>query len=296
MTRPCFLTTKGERSRSSGSEAEDLEGRYLDAFTGRFKYDGLPEGCPDTFIEEMIFYYGGVSGKKVKGLGICMMGAKPSALTIYATPARWLPCGIIGQPSSNSVSESVNSESDNPALYYVESMRERISPYLEIMRKAINALNMNMASLSMPIIVEAAPGAELKAKLLKSNLGSGDIMIQAIDKGALGATVLDMKATDHSANLLGVLHDMDSEILDMMHINCALEKTSGISDAESSASADQIRDGLQQDLRMRQAWLDRINPVLGTTITVSCPALDRMEKKETIYDTMTEESNDDSRA
>ena len=280
MPRPLFLTTKGERNRDTGCEAEDIEGRYLDAFVSNFRYEGLPEGCPDTYIEEMIFYHGGVSGKKVKGLGTLMMGAKGAAFNTYGVPVRWLPAGVTSQPASDSVSSSLNSESDNPVLWFGQSMRDKIAPFLEIQRKAINALNVNMASLSMPIIVEAAPGTELKAKLIKSNLGSGDVFIQAIDKGALGASILDMKATDHSVNLLGVIHDMDSEILDMMHINCALEKSSGISDVESSASHDQIMNGLETELRLREAWLEKLNPNLGTNIRVRCPTLEKMKQKD----------------
>lgn len=267
--RPTFILSKGERGRFTGFEIDDLEARYLSAYTGRFEYEGLPDGCPADYIETMMYCVGGVSGKEVGGLGPILIGAAASLFSTYGYPVRWSPAPVYGTtPDGVQVSEDLMAESDNPMLYDPIPMRERIRPYLEIMRKAVNALNTNLVGLTNPVLIEASPGTELKGKIIRNNLGAGDVYLPVIDRGANPAVVLDMKATDHTANLLGVMHDMDGEILDMMGIRSSLEKASGISTAEASASEMQIAQLMKMELRRREDWLDLLNPVLGTSITV----------------------------
>ena len=268
MAKPTFLCTKGERNAEKGNGIDELLERYVRLFASRFVWSGLPEGCPPDFIERQLFFCGGVSAKDVRGLGVCVMGAAPCALTVYATPARWLPAGIVGSMNTTSTSLSLWKESDTPVLWDGEPMCDRIMPYLEIQRKALNALGCNLIGLTNPVMIECVPGAELNGKIIKNNLGAGDVFIPIIDRSALNANVLDLHATDHTANLLGVIHDMDGEILDIMGIRSALEKASGISTAEASASEMQISQLMKLELRKREEWVERLNSALGTEITV----------------------------
>ena len=262
--RPTFLNTAGQRKGVlSGFETDDLEERYIAAYASRFEYSGLPEGCPDDYIERMMYLMGSVSGKVTAAFGPILCGASPQGFTTYGMPAKWTPV-VVGSADAVGLFDP----SDNPILYDYASMHERCAPYLEMMRKAANALNMNLVGLSNPILIQAAPGVELKGRIIKNNLGNGDIYLPVIDKGVTPAEVMDMKAQDHTANLLGVIHDMDGQILEMMGIRSTLEKASGISVEEASASDQQIGQFMEQELRKRQEWLDRLNPVLGTNISV----------------------------
>lgn len=271
MARPTFINTKGERNRDTGAETDDIIERYVTAWCGRFVWENLPEGCPADFIERQLFFYGGVSAKKVRGLGVCVMASSPTALSLYNTPLAWMPNGIHGSENGTSVSRDLWKESNNPVLWDGVPMRDRIAPYLEIQRKALNALSVNLIGLTNPVVIETAPGAELKGKIIKNNLGAGDVYLPVIDKASIGASVLDLKAQDHTANLLGVIHDADGEILDMMHIRSSLEKASGISVEEASASVQQVAQGLLMDLRKREIWAERINERLGTSFSVRLP-------------------------
>ena len=268
MAKPTFLLSKGERNASQGHSADELIERYVRLFASRFTWSGLPEGCPADFIERQLFFCGGVSAKEVRGLGVCLMGAAPSTLTIYATPARWLPVGIVGSMNTTSTSASLWKESDTPVLWDGEPMADRIAPYLEIQRKALNALGCNLIGLTNPVILETVPGAELNGKIIKNNLGAGDVFIPVIDRSTLEANVLDLKAQDHTANLLGVIHDSDNTILDMMFIEASMEKASGISVEEATASDQQNYIGMSLELRKRREWCERINARLGTSFTV----------------------------
>jgi hypothetical protein len=268
MAKPTFINTAAQRKAGEGHQCDDLLERYVRLFASRFTWKNLPEDCPPDYLERALFFAGGISAKKVKGLGVCVMGAAPSALTIYGTPARWLPVDIVGSPTSTMVSESLWTDSNNPVLWDYEPMINRIMPYLELQRKALNALGCNLIGLTNPVIIETVPGAELNGKVIKNNLGAGDVFIPVIDKGALNANVLDLKATDHTANLTGVIHDTDNTIMDMFFIRASMEKASGISVEESTASEEQNEIGLAIELDKREKWAKEINAVLGTDFQV----------------------------
>ena len=268
MAKPTFINTAAQRKAGEGHQCDDLLERYVRLFASRFTWKNLPEDCPPDYLERALFFAGGISAKKVKGLGVCVMGAAPSALTIYGTPARWLPVDIVGSPSNTSVSDSLWTDSNNPVLWDYEPMVQRIMPYLELQRKALNALGCNLIGLTNPVIIETVPGAELNGKVIKNNLGAGDVFIPVIDKGALNANVLDLKASDHTANLTGVVHDTDNTIMDMMFITASMEKASGISVEEATASSEQNDIGLAIELDKRQKWAEQINAVLGTDFQV----------------------------
>lgn len=268
MAKPTFINTAAQRKAGEGHQCDDLLERYVRLFASRFTWKNLPDDCPPDYLERALFFAGGISAKKVKGLGVCVMGAAPSALTIYGTPARWLPVDIVGSPTNTSVSDSLWTGSNNPVLWDYEPMVQRIMPYLELQRKALNALGCNLIGLTNPVIIETVPGAELNGKVIKNNLGAGDVFIPVIDKGALNANVLDLKASDHTANLTGVIHDTDNTIMDMFFIRASMEKASGISVEESTASDEQNMIGLLVELDKREKWAKEINAVLGTDFQV----------------------------
>ena len=267
--KPSFLTTKGQRRlmEREGVMIDDLVDRYLKRYVANYVWDGMPDDMPEGYVEDRLFWQGNVSAKNVKGLGPAVMAASPTSVSLYGTPLKWLPTGIYGNVALPTLN-NINKESDNPVLSVGSSPYSMIEPYIEIMRKAMNALNLNVAAMSQPVLVQAQPGVELKARMLESDLGTGKVYIPVIDSGAVPAEVLDLKATDHTVNLLGVIHDMDAEILTILNIRSTLEKASGISTAEASASDQEILEGLDHGLRLRQQWCERINAVLGTNFSV----------------------------
>ena len=199
--------------------------------------------------------------------------------------------GITGaMNNSTSIADSLFRESDTPVLWDGEPMADRIAPYLEIQRKALNALGCNLIGLTNPVIIETVPGAELNGKIIKNNLGAGDVFIPVIDRSTLEANVLDLHAADHTANLLGVIHDSDNTIMDMMFVQASMEKASGISVEEATASDEQNYIGMSLELRKRREWCERINARLGTSFAVE-EAYDAPTGSIQRADTGTEESD-----
>lgn len=262
--RPTFLNTKAQRN--AGYDEFDMLPRYIDAFKSRFVWEGLPEDCPPDFIEECLFFADGVGIKKLRGVGPAVFAAAPSSvLDIYAHPTEWLPVDVLG---GTSLDANIYKPSKEPVLWSPPAFIEKIRPYLEIMRKAVNALNQNMVGMMQPVVIEADIGAELNTSMIKSKLSDGEIFVPILGRKTVPAQVLDMNVQDFTHSLLGVIHDMDSQILGVMGYRTANEKASGVSDLEAGVAESLIRSKVDTDLRIRQRWADEVNAKFGMSLSV----------------------------
>ena len=98
---------------------------------------------------------------------------------------------------------------------------------------------------------------------------------------------------DDTKEVDGVIHDMDAEILTILNIRSTLEKASGISTAEASASDQEIMEGLDHGLRLRQQWCERINAVLGTNFSVRLADSAVIEQPDVSGDNTEDEKEED---
>lgn len=264
MSRPTFLLTKGQRNQAY--DDFDMLPRYVDAFRSRFVWDGLPEGCPEDYIEECLFFASGVGIKKLRGYGPAVFAAAPSSvLDIYGHPIEWMPLNILG---GTSMDPEVYRPSKEPVLWIPPSMIEKITPYLTIMKRAVNALNQNMVGMSQPVVIEADIGAELNTSMMKSKFSDGELFLPILGRKTVPAQVLDLNVNDYTHSLLGVIHDMDSQILSIMGYRTANEKASGVSDLEAGVAESLIRSKIDNDLRLREAWRDEVNDRFGMDLSV----------------------------
>ena len=128
-----------------GVAIDDLVDRYLKRYVANYVWDGMPDDMPEGYVEDRLFWQGNVSAKNVKGLGPAVMAASPTSVSLYGTPLKWLPSGIYGNVAVPTLA-GINKESDNPVISVGSSPYSMIEPYIEIMRKAMNALNLNVAA------------------------------------------------------------------------------------------------------------------------------------------------------
>ena len=264
MTKPTFLNTKSQRRQCY--DEFDMLPRYIDAFKSRFVWEGLPEDCPPDFIEECMFFAAGVGMKRLRGVGPAVFAAAPSSvLDIYGHPMKWLPVDVLG---GTSLKPEVYKESDEPVLWSPPAFIDKIRPYLEIMRKAVNALNQNMLGMAQPVVIEADIGAELNTSMVKSKTSEGELFVPVIGRKTVPAQVLDLEVQDFTHSLLGVIHDMDSQILGVMGYRTANEKASGVSDLEAGVAESLIRSKVDMDLKIRERWAAEVNDRFGMNISV----------------------------
>jgi len=264
MPRPSFYLSKGERNKYQFSF--DPLSRYRYLAKGIYEWSGLPDDVPDGFIEEMLFDFGGISAKDDPTLGICIMPASPVLLTIYGTPLTWIPCGLANLPPSP---VSIMAESDNPVLWLGEPPARRAEIFGEILRQSLISLRQNVIALRQPIAVDGEPGNTTDGLMLMADLEGGEQYIPVMDAKRLGVQVIDLKAKDYAASLVGTYNAMDNEILTIIGLNnTGTEKASGVNIEESTSLHQELRITSDTGLKLRRQWCERINAKLGTSFSV----------------------------
>ncbi len=276
-TRPTFLTTKGERNKSGCFTSPGVVMHYRDMARSMYDWQGFEEAgmadMPYGFIEaEALFFYQGFAIKKVKGLGLCGLGVNASTLDIYGNPYKWLP-EVYGQTISGNVSAGFSdlfSESDAPVLWNQYSLYDRIDPYIQIMVRALNTLNVNLAALNHPVLVAGVAGNSgdnVGAIMLKNAMDDGEAYIPVVKPDAVGLNAIDLGVTDNTQNMLSIVDWCDSRIKGIMGIGTGVEKASGIGAFDEKGESAQAV-ATDTALKLRQDWCDRVNERFGLDITV----------------------------
>ena len=251
---------------------------YRDMARAMFKWEGFDrdglEDMPYGFIEgEALFFYNGFAVKKAKGMGLVGLGAQASTMDIYGNPHSWIP-QVYGQTITGNAtvgSSDIFTESDAPVLWNHFSLYDRIDPYIQIMTRALNTLNVNLAALNHPVLVAGVAGNSgdnVGAVMLKNAMDDGEAYIPVVKPDAVGLTAVDLGVTDNTQNMLSVVDWCDSRIKGIMGIGTGVEKASGIGAFdEKGTSAMAMYDDSALDLR--RAWCDRVNDRFGLDISVT---------------------------
>lgn len=258
--KPTFVLSKGEREAQGNTVyTGDIEEHYRQIAGGLYKWDGLPDGCPRDFIESSaLFYSPGVGCKKARGMGEVIAPIKPATLTVYGTPYDWIPVPLRGMMPIAADSEFFEPSND-PSLWMSNSIYDNIEPYLRIMSQTLKVLNTNVIGLSQPIMISGLPNAPLKGLILKSELMDGETYIPVAGRDGISAEVLDLKAQDHTANLISTIDWCDARILEIMASSNGVQKSSGITTMETVSGVQSVIQQFDIGLEKRKAWADQVN-------------------------------------
>lgn len=286
-----------------------LHNRYLEIAKGIYEWSGLPEDLvnemPEGFIEECLFRGGGVGIKHTSSVGYVICQIKPVVLSIYGTPIKWLPYfpkGIMESSTSVMPMDVLSEEyqKDSPALWLQSTAFSRMFPYLRIMDDTIKALGLNVNALAQPIALYGDVGGEVDPLMLKTDMEQGERYIPLV-KGGIRAEVLDLKATDHTQNLINTFKALDAECLTILGVqNSGVEKTSGVSDSESQAILQSISTVIGQGLKLRKQWCEKVNATFGLSLNVELSPeyeihmMSEDSDDDVEEDVSTMEGNDDS--
>lgn len=274
------LLTKGQRRKAASAgrfTTDEIEIRYRDMLRGLYQYsgDGLPDDMPYGFIEaDALFYAAGAAFKDVPGLGFCAFGANPVTVSIYGTPVSWLPQNVWGMNASQATEAvGIFKESDAPVFWNRCSQQERIRPYIEILRRSLNTLFVNLAALNHPTVIQGVasgrPGDNIASIMLESELDDGATFIPTVRPGdPLGLNAIDLGISDNTQNLISTCDWADTQIKAILGLDTGIEKASGIGafDAKGTGA---LATSTDAGLELRREWLEKVNSMFGTSITVS---------------------------
>lgn len=267
--KPMFMTTKGQRNQQQdGIYTGHIIDHYRAIAGGTYRYDGTPDDMPQGFIEDTaLFYAPGVGCKKVRSLGTVILPIQASTLNVYGRPYDWIAMPLNGMIPLASDSELFTASND-PSLWIGVSTADMIRPYIDIMSNALMTLNSNIDGLNQPVIIGGMPGAELGTLVIKDALMNKDRTIPTTGN-AFNAEVLDLKAQDHTQNLISTIDWCDARILEIMASSNGVEKTSGVSTMETVSGVQSVLQQLQIGLEKRKAWCDAVNDRFKMDMTVS---------------------------
>ena len=263
MPKPTFIIGKG--AGKGQIETTPLEQHYRRVFRGLIKWDGLPEKCPTNFPQDCLFYTGGIGCKRMKGFGPVLAGVKPTTLTVYATPYDWIP-----QPIGMAMDLNADffQPTNDPCCWIGTSVSELIRPYLDIMERTIKTLNQNLIALQQPIMLKGIPGAELPAMVFQNELLDTKSVIPSTGAG-FNAEILDLKAQDHTQNLVSTIDWCDARILEVMMSSNGVEKASGITTLETVSGVQSIMQEFDETIERCRAFCDEANSKFGLSMIVS---------------------------
>ena len=263
-----FMTTKGQRNQQEdGIYTGHIIDHYRAIAGGTYRYTGTPEDMPDGFIEDTaLFFAPGVGCKKVKSLGTVILPIQASTLNVYGRPYDWIAMPLNGMIPIAADSE-LFAASNDPSLWLGVATRDLIQPYIDIMSNALMTLNTNIDGLNEPIMVSGMPGAELGTLVLSDKLKNKDRIIHTTGN-AYKAEILDLKAQDHTQNLISTIDWCDARILEIMAASNGVEKTSGVSTMETVSGVQSVLQQLQIGLEKRKGWVDAVNDRFKMSMTV----------------------------
>lgn len=268
--KPTFLLSKGQRNALKETVyTDDLVEHYRMIAGGLYEYDGLPDGCPRDFIESSaVFFSPGCGCKRVRGMGEVIAPIKPANLTVYGRPYEWIPEPLRGMMPISADSDFFKPTSD-PCLWIGSSTFDNIEPYLKIMGVALKVLHTNIFGLSQPVMISGLPVTNnLKGLILKDEIIEGQVYLPVTDRNGIDAQVLDLKAQDHTQNLISTVDWCDARILEIMASSNGVQKSSGITTMETVSGVQSVLQQFQNGLELRKDWCDRVNDRFGMSLTV----------------------------
>lgn len=297
--KPTFILSKGQRNAQDETiYTGDLFEHYRQIAGGLYRWDGLPDNCPRDFIESSaLFFSPGAGCKKVRGMGPVIAPIKPSTLTIYGTPYDWIPMPLRGMMPIASDSEFFQ-PSNEPSLWMANSTYDNIEPYIKIMSQTMKVLNTNVIGLSQPIMISGLPNAPLSGLILKSELMDGETYIPLASRNGIDAQVLDLKAQDHTANLISTIDWCDARILEIMASSNGVQKSSGITTMETVSGVQSVIQQFDIGLEKRKEWADKVNDRFKMDLSVEpgrgIESLLRPENGPTNDDNIKEDADTDA--
>lgn len=261
--KPTFLVGKGAAQQLEPKDR--LMEHYRRIFRGFLAWDGLPDMCPAGFPQDALFFTGGVGCKRLKGFGAVLAGVSPSTLSVYGTPYHWIPRPI-------GMAMDLNSEffepTNDPCMYVGAPFAELIEPYIDIMSRTIKTLNQNLVALQQPVLVKGIPANANGGKLTMTDLASGELMIPTTGAG-FNVEILDLKANDHTQNLVSTADWCDARILEILMSSNGVEKSSGITTMETVSGVQSIIQETDDLLERARDFCDRCNDKFKLSMSVS---------------------------
>lgn len=251
----------------------------------RFKWDNLPEGVPDWFIETSLFWYDMIGGANddIYG-GIILPAYSADEVNRYGIPISYNFIGVNYNNKFNSNDCCIlRDEFLGSNLYMV------LEPLIYNIYESMRTRDMNIQNNKIPIIYSTNKKQELTAKNIFQKIFNNEFVIfkndatSSIDgmiqtQAAIPPYLID-KLDTH-------INQMWNEVYTILGIQTqSIQKAERVQAAEVYASVEQNKMYKQSAIDCRQKWCDECNSKLGWNISVewSIPEIIGGENNGSLY-------------
>lgn len=234
----------------------------------RFKWENLPEGVPDWFIETSLFWHDMIGGAndEIYG-GIILPAYSADAVNRYGIPISY---NFIGVNYNNKFNYEdcciLRDEFLGSNLYLV------LEPLIYNLYESMRARDMNIQNNKIPIIYSTNKKQELTAKTILNKIFNNEF---AIFKNDSLAGVDEMIKTQSAIppylidKLDTHINQIWNEIYTILGIQTqSIQKAERVQAAEVYASVEQNKMYKQSAIDCRKRWCDECNSKLGWNISV----------------------------
>lgn len=236
-----------------------------------FKWEGLPNGIDEKWIEKYLFMYGrcmffkdsekGFMVAKCADNGILNYYDEPTGLTPIATNYTF------NSPRLENYTEAVEIRNNDDRI----ATRHTILLYAARLAEVTRTIDVNVAAQKTPVLVVGTDKQMISLKQVYRQWKENAPVIfgdKALSDTPL--TVLNTSAPYVVDKLQDYKHDLWNEVMTFLGLNNAnTDKRERLVADEVSANDAQIEQSAQVMLKARQQAAERINALFDTNITVS---------------------------
>ena len=256
-----------------------LFAQYSNLSIKRYKWNNLPKGIEERWIEQALYKHGQVffTEDKFNGAGlICLPCSSNGNFNVYGAPTQLLVTGY-GYTHTYQADEGVrilDNDMEFPLVHHVYYYTKKLED-LEY------AIERNIKQQNNPYIFSTTKDTEFSIKQVFNKIDNREEAIY-VDKQFNNGDGIGLETTDISKpyavdKYRAEYHELEKELLTLLGLNCIINKEGGMSTTELNSNNMLIDMYLEMGLKKRQEAAKQINEKYGLNIEVISTARE-MEK------------------
>lgn len=231
-----------------------------------FKWEGLPEGIEERYIERALFDEGKVLFFRDPRMSyMCLPCCQGSGLDVYNEPLRWRAMGLNYNkeyPRDKCVlieNNKIRSATHDVIVYFVQKMYE-----------ASRTMDVNLQTAKMPFVMKCDEKQLLTYKAIWQKIQANEPAIFATDAISLDTMdVIPTRVTFMGNDLMDFSRSVESQLLTFLGIdNCPVDKKERLITDEATSNNELISINADLMLEARQRAAEAINKMYGLSVSV----------------------------
>lgn len=237
--------------------------------TSLFKWNNLPKGISQRFIEQKLFTNGLLIFYKSPKLGFYVITqATPIGLNAYEEPTAYKSITV------NGLSEYVEAKNCVPIWndMFRESNVSNVNFFAKSLSNVKKTFDVNLEQMKNPYIISTPEGQRTTVQAVMSKKTNGEpyILVDEPFNGNVGITVFDLKVQSHLKELTEAKKEIENEGLTFFGINNVnVVKAERLITGEADQNNEQINLNTNFMYQARQQAVEQINEMFGLNLSVT---------------------------